>query len=359
ENPVYMMADQASYVYFKEKNLELFAVASDFDGKHGIMAYNKTIQKRGKAHEMRDPEDWIIAVGKHMGLISGMEWIQVQNRLAQNKYKAYHKPRSNVALLSGLLFCGNCGNYMRPKLTQRKNKDGQLIYSYLCSLKESSRLHNCHIKNPNGNLLDELVGNEIKKLSPQSADFIRELQDCLKQLDHGTTQVAADLLRLNKLKDDAEREINSLVTVLSKAAATASEQYIIKQIDALDQKCKGIQANIDELASLSKQHLLSDSEFDLIFDILANFGSTFEQMSLEEKRAALRIFISKAVWDGENVHLYLFGSEGKIDLPHVENATWITLDDHLFAGEDPQILDEDSKSLVDDVGAYLMPSILS
>ena len=120
-NPVYMIADETAYQYLKENNVDLFAERAEFDGEHGIMAYNRTLQRPGKANQIRPMEEWIVAVGKHPGIVAGGDWVRVQTMLDVNKSKSYRRPRSNVALLSGLLRCGECGDYMRPKLTNRKN----------------------------------------------------------------------------------------------------------------------------------------------------------------------------------------------------------------------------------------------
>ena len=71
QNPVYMIADQNAWEYFDSLGVEIYAEQSEFDGKHGIMAYNKTIQKSGKSNQMRNMDEWIVAVGKHKGLIAG------------------------------------------------------------------------------------------------------------------------------------------------------------------------------------------------------------------------------------------------------------------------------------------------
>ena len=43
-----MIADDTAYQYLKENNVDLFAEPSEFDGEHGIMAYNRTLQRPGK-----------------------------------------------------------------------------------------------------------------------------------------------------------------------------------------------------------------------------------------------------------------------------------------------------------------------
>ncbi len=73
---------------------------------------------------MKEMEEWIVAIGKHEGLIPGAEWVSVQHQLERNNQKL-PQTRSNVALLSGILVCGNCNHYMRPKLSGRYNDRGE------------------------------------------------------------------------------------------------------------------------------------------------------------------------------------------------------------------------------------------
>ena len=171
-----------AYEYMIEKDVDLFADHAAFDGKHGIMAYNRTLQQAGKAHQVKPMEEWIVSVGKHKGVITGKKWIQVQNLLEVNKSKSYRKPRSNVALLSGLLFCKNCGEYMRPKLSSRVNANGETIYTYLCTTKERSRGHCCSMKNANGNMLDAKLMAVLADLSKNNSDMFRQLDQGKKVL---------------------------------------------------------------------------------------------------------------------------------------------------------------------------------
>ena len=54
---------------------------------------------------------------------------------------------------------------------------------------------------------------------------------------------------------------------------------------------------------------LSDPEFQLIKHTLSSFQNVIGLMDVRQRRAAVRTFVDKVIWDGENVHLYLFGSK--------------------------------------------------
>ena len=320
-NPVYMMADEDAYNYLTSNNVNLFSDKTDFDGKHGVMAYNRTIQKAGRAHQIRPMEEWIVSVGKHTALISGADWVLTQERLEQNTSKSFRKPRSNVALLSGLLYC-TCGDYMRPKLSQRKDASSELIFSYICAMKEKSRSHNCTMKNVNGNMLDKAICEEIKKLGSDSSEFVKQLELGRKQFEGNRAEYENNLEKLQERLTENEKEISGLVSTLAKASGTSPEDYILKQIDELHHKGEIIQSHIKELRSLAATHALSDIEFDVIRQMLSSFRDTLDNMDVEQKRAALRAFVKRIIWDGKNINLYLFGSDdgGGIDLPINDNV---------------------------------------
>lgn len=314
-NPVYLIADEFSYDYLTENHVDLFADKSDFDGSHGIMAYNRTLQQPGKAHQIKPMEEWIVSVGKHQGVIEGKAWVKVQALLEQNKSKSYRKPRSNVALLSGLLICGNCGEFMRPKLSKRLNTKGEQIYTYLCSMKERSRSHVCNMKNCNGNIMDADIVAQLKSLSEDGSEFIRQLEQSKRVLMGNRQSYGEEISGLESEIDANENEIKGLVSALGKASGTSAENYIMKQIDELHDKGEGLKRHLAELKELTSSHALADIEFDLLSQMLASFKDTVDGMTVEQKRAAIRTFVKEIIWDGQDTHVVLFGSDYEYEFP--------------------------------------------
>lgn len=329
-NPVYMIADETAYQYLKENNVDLFAERSEFDGEHGIMAYNRTLQRPGKANQIRPMEEWIVAVGKHPGIISGSDWVQVQTMLDVNKSKSYRRPRSNVALLSGLLRCGECGDYIRPKLTNRRTADGELIYTYMCSTKERSQSSRCQMKNANGNTLDAKVISEIKKLSEDRSFFADFLAQTKKAISGNREGYDAELLTLKEKLAENESSIKALVSSLTKSAGTSAESYIMEQIQELHQTGEDMKNRLAELETLTEHQRFADQEFAFSRQMIESFAANVDDCTVEEKRRLLRAIVKKVVWDGKNAYVYLFAEDGEADLPPVEQPMYPLGEDSEF-----------------------------
>lgn len=317
QNPVYMIADQEAYDYLTEKEADLFSDWAEFDGKHGIMAYNRTDQEKGKTTQYNPVSEWIVAVGKHAGLIPGKTWVRVQEALEQNKSKAFRRPKSNEALLTGLLYC-RCGNRMYPKLSKRRTADGDAIFTYVCKLKERSQRSLCNNRNASGNTIDLAVVEQVKQLNDHNAEFIDQMEKSRKFYTGNRVQYEEQLAALQKDKAEVEKKIEGLVDSLIDLWDSTAKVRVAKRIEALTAESDALEVRIQELTALTSQHAMSDMEFDVLRQLLSVFQENIDDMPLEQKRAAIRTVVRKVIWDGVNAHIVLFGADDEeIEMPDI------------------------------------------
>lgn len=315
QNPVYAAADEDVYNYFTEAGAELFAERSDFDGTHGIMAYNRTDQVKGKSTVLKPVTEWIIAIGGHQGIISGRQWVKIQESLEKNKVKNYRRPRVNNSLLTGILYC-SCGDHMYPKLDDVIKGTDEQRYWYVCHMKELSRRSECNVRNVNGNALDLAITEQIKKMNDDGR-VIELLEKSRKGFMQDASGCEDKLLELRKKKVETGKKIAALVDSLAELDERTARAHIVKRIDELNAQILETEEEIKAYERTNEKNTLGFSEFEVFSQMLASFSSNIDSMTIEQKRAAIRTVVRKVVWDGENAHVYLFGSDGEAELSEI------------------------------------------
>lgn len=309
-NPVYMSADKDAWNYFEQHNCPLYSSLESYNGQHGIMAYNKTIEDttRHSRNYLRGIDEWIVAIGEHEPFVTGKDWVTVQNLLQQNASKSFRTSTSSCGLLSGILVCGNCGAYMRPKAYRGINSDGTRKFGYLCETKDKSRRHECDMKNVPGNELDKLVCDKVKE------NAIHDLKLFQQQLSSGVgnptpaaQSIQSKLESSKKQYNQVEKKISNLVTKLSEMEGAATK-YIVNQINELDKEKQHLESEIDCQEKLLQQSLSPEIELEKICKRLTDFAYLFDTMTFEEKRRALRSLVNTIVWDGSEAHIYYTGT---------------------------------------------------
>lgn len=290
QNPVYAAADSEALGYFKENGAEIFGGESEFDGRFGIMAYNKTGQS-GRAAVKREISEWIVAIGRHEGIISGGEWARIQKILKAGEDKRYRRPAANRALLSGLLRCGVCGAHMRPKMHR---KDGE-AFSYICENKERSRGALCGAGNIGGRALDLAVVNEIMALVLKKGVGAGALAAAgAGILDGGGEPAAEEGIRLAICKN--ERELKALIDRMKYVHENLITD-ISREMLRLKSATAALKAELKKAAPAEGGAPNAAAPKD--------YAEVFEGLDLMEKRELLRFLIDCIKADREGGEVFL------------------------------------------------------
>ena len=155
-NPVYCRADKKAFEYFENRNIKVYGEVC----KRGLISYNKN-----------DDDNIIIAVGKHLPIISGERWIKIQEMLRTDAAFDRRGLLRGAALASGAIICGLCGEKMYAV-----KRSGGRGFDYICRRKR--RKEGCLCKNLNGVVADE----KIKKFLKEKDDIFfmkKEIRDNL------------------------------------------------------------------------------------------------------------------------------------------------------------------------------------
>lgn len=307
-NPVYCVADEASYEYFKELGSDICFDKDELDGKCGLMPFRRTTQS-GKKHTRLSPDEWIIAQGKHKGIIPSEEWIKVQRVIEGNSGKSFYRPvRNQVSIFSGMIRCGNCGHIMRPRVNSNKRRDeeGNQTFSYMCEFKERTRKKHCDMCNVNGNVLDKLLCDEILDFNKPKSTVNKQMDRIMKQSEQKSEGNREKLADLNKSLDEKKRMISNLMTVLAKSdESSAMFDYSNKEIERLDGEIKQLDKEIAELSFIGEEQAQHENHVKTLVQSLSEFRERFDILSVVDKREYMRKVIDRVEWDGENAHIFL------------------------------------------------------
>ena len=306
-NPVYAMADSNTLEYFKKFDMEIYADEKDFNGTHGLMVYNKTEHKKNRVVK-KDYSDWIVAIGKHEGIISGKEWVEVQEILDENSDMKYRKPSVSNCILSGILRCSHCGSFMRAKLRSNLvDEFGRRKFDYMCELKDKSKKQKCQCKNINGLEADDLVLEEIKKIAVPTSSFYKALKN-----------ISSNIFNKENKQNDEIKTLKSIISKNEKDIALLLEKIKYVDIDLLDdiqneiKKLKKANANLEnqvkELTNYNYNEVNDKETADLLLNVLDTYFQSFDTLDLNTKRNMIKLLVSSITTDGEDITINFIGS---------------------------------------------------
>ena len=267
QDPVYVKSNEEVFNYLSNEGYE---VCGNPNG-NGLIRYGK--------------DEKIVAVSNHKGIIEASDWLEVQKILKENTSKAPRLGKTNTALLTGILKC-KCGSGMRVTYGH-PNKDGIRQFYYTCSLKNNSGGTRCNSKNIKGPLLEEKLIEYLKNYSEET--LIKNLNELIKvssKIDFNLNES-----KINDSILESERNIQKLFEKLKLTDDEDISKMILSEMKKEKNNIKNMNEKKQELLNDEAQLKIDQTSLNNIINDLSNFKSTFDKLSIDDKKEALKSII--------------------------------------------------------------------
>ncbi len=304
-NPVYCIADKEARDYFAAQNSDLCFEESECSQKYGLISYNKRDYRKTKAPR-KSKDQWIIAIGRHRGIVSGKKWAEVQYLMDTNGFsRSEMKLHNDYSLLSGLIFCKNCGGRMYAKAHSKMKENG--IFYYICQNKMRGGVSFCGSGNLNGRQTDDIVCGHIAQYMQGDSDICKILEKLKRDIRNESGKDALDILdaKIKKCKDETE---NYMETLSTGGLGEVFIQKVNKKITLLDKEIERLE--VERKNVMSAKNRLGGNSIELAeaADALSDLKGNFDKFDVHEKRVLIRMIVQKIEWDGKDLNIFVYGN---------------------------------------------------
>lgn len=280
-NPIYCTADKRSYDYFIDHDGNVFGDMAEFDGTHGLSAYNKTDQEKYEDRdstfiapkfvqtvESKPISEWVIAVGKHEGFISSEHWIEVQELLDAIAEK-YNRPhRKTNALLAGLMHCPHCGRRLNVIAESNRWTNGKPRFKYVCP---GYRKKECNFKAVDGVLLDEFVVRQLSDLSDENSERFKYILEIKIEEVLEKSQTAQEHNLLKKKRDKLQADIAAQTRNL-READDSIKRFIQEDLQNLAVEFRETEQQLSKLEESRKNNMIAIRDLEMTKERLLSFA---------------------------------------------------------------------------------------
>ena len=207
-SPLYVMADEDVYLYYRGKGLNFANRLEEFDGLHAGMVVGKRDRSAGKYQDLKEQH---FSLSTHFGLIPSALWLQCQYKLDANRQLG-GAGRGKHTWLSGLLKCGCCGYSVKV------NRDKDRYY-LICSGRSNLGLCDASIR-VDLRTLEASVETELERLLAECPDTAADPAE-----DQETAQALAQI----------DQKIERLISALAESSELTMP-YINRTIEKLEKQ---------------------------------------------------------------------------------------------------------------------------
>lgn len=287
QNLVYVNVDVDILNYLESKNITLENKDKILNGElnNGLISYGKANKTKDEGVEFRDESEWIVAVGKHKGIISGADYIKIQ-KVLESKSNSGRRGTGEITFLNGICRCSYCQGYMRTK--QKKNKKGVIYRYFVCGKKDTG--------------ISECINTMVK-----IEDVEETVLNKLLNYEVGTIDIKDSTIDTSSLKSNLDKKRRQIKNLIMKMSLDEElEDIFLDEIKTLKKEADEIEKNINEIERNNLLNDVSNYNKEIVMENLKNFKQLFDNCpDMDSKRKLVKSVVKEITIDGINKKIEL------------------------------------------------------
>ena len=301
---------------------------------NGTFVFNKKKEKdaMGKRNPKAKPEEEVIRVENGMpAIIDKQTFEKVQQKMIENKKRAGSFKAKHMYILSGMIFCGECGQPMFGNF--RKGGRHKLPYaSYRCGNRKSHK--GCCNKEIRREYVEDFVLESLQKVlfAPKASKQIVKL---MKEY-HKTTlkQQQQELKQLKSALERTEKGLSNIIETI--AIAGIPSDTLMDKLKQLEESKTQQKERIAELEKSIKNINIDENTIQNLIEHSREFIMT---KNLPICKNILKEYINKVVVYMDKVEIYF-----KLNIIEQQELSVVSLP--MTAEEDIDTIKREYKSLL-------------
>ena len=266
----------------------------------GVYIYVKDSTKNPKGKYVRhgeyDPDAVIRIPGGIPAIISEDDFHRVQAKMKERQHKAAKFSAKQEYLLSGKIYCGECGSPYAGN-SRKPRPDHPLYISYKCT-RRNQRDTRCNNPEINRDKLERLV---LERLSDVlfNPDVIPQLVTQYNEYIAEKTGSAKErVLALQTELRDVERKITNTVNLMIETGSAAFKD----KLNELEQSKEKLLFELTEAEAALKQENFSEEQISKLFHIAEQ---QLKNGTLANRRLVIDQYINKIIIYPDKIEVYM------------------------------------------------------
>lgn len=250
------------------------------------------------ARVLKPREEWLEIPGVTPAIVDKRLFDAAQERLLRN-LNLSSRNRKRPYLLSGYLFCSNCGRRFAGSCQIDNGKERR--FYYCTGTSKVSKEIPCTTKRLNAELVEKQIWDEVKKALTNPETIIAELERRQNESDaQGKWQ--QHLEDILKRLEANRRQQARLVTLYR--YGEIDDEFILRENRKLKNEQKMLEGDKVRLEAQLNASIPSVDQVKLVREYCRRAARNIERFTFEEKRLALEALQVRVIATGNGLELY-------------------------------------------------------